>query len=876
MKKFSTLLENRRNQFIFSAFVISLFLSIASFIFYKNEVSNIITLKEKELKIISNSFSKQLTELIKDEFNDAYFISNDKILIDLLKTKSKNLDYLLKTLKTQHDYTTISITDLNGRIISSTEYNKLNSFLLNFIKKAITNKKIYTSDIYYCNLHKKIHLDFIAPIIEKNTVLGVMIFSLDPNERIYKLIQNLPTTYSSLETYIARKDGDSVTVISPLKFKKDAILQHKYSLKDKNSAIVKAVKGYTGFTSASDYRNVKIVAYVNYVPNTNWFMVTKIDEKEIYNQIFSESIIIISVTVILIMSVFAIFSLIYTFSQKNFYKNLYLSEQQFKITLKSIGDAVITTNKDGFIKFLNPVAENLTGWKFEEALNKKLYEVFKIINEDTKKEVKSPFDLVLSQGKVVGLANHTLLISKDGREIPIADSGAPILDEENQIKGVVLVFRDQTEERRIRKKIEESEARLNALINNRSDAIWSIDKNYNLIVCNEFFRSAYLAAYNFNLEVGVNLIDILSPELKEFWKPKYDEALSGKKVTFEFDEIILGKRHYFIVYLNPIYIDNEVTGISALSVDITKLKETQFALQSSEEKYRIISDLVSDYIFSTVVHEDGTVEHDWVAGSFEEITGYTFEEYENSGGWVAHLHPDDIEKDKEDMKKLLNNQKVITEVRTITKNNSIVWVRIFAQPYWDEKQKRVTKIFGAVQNINEAKLSSIALEESENKFSVAFNSSPVALSIQDEDNIFIDVNDAFCELTGYKKEEVIGKTGAELKLWVEKEEAKKINKIFEETGLIKNHEFLFRKKTGEIRKGIISAALIYINGKRADIATALDITEIKEKEEKIKEQLEELRRWYNLMLDREDRVIELKQEVNELLTSLGKNKKYNV
>ena len=127
--------------------------------------------------------------------------------------------------------------------------------------------------------------------------------------------------------------------------------------------------------------------------------------------------------------------------------DLQQTRQHLAITLKSIGDALISTNRQGEIVFMNPVAETLTGWTEAEARGKPLEAVFRIVNEETGEKVEDPVAKVLREGAVVGLANHTLLIARDGERRPIADSAAPIRDEKNEITGVVLVFRDQTRER---------------------------------------------------------------------------------------------------------------------------------------------------------------------------------------------------------------------------------------------------------------------------------------------------------------------------------------------------------------------------------------------------------------------------------------------
>lgn len=140
-------------------------------------------------------------------------------------------------------------------------------------------------------------------------------------------------------------------------------------------------------------------------------------------------------------------------------KKLRENERWLSTTLKSIGDAVITTDCTGRITFMNPVAEKLLEWRLEEVVNAPLTEVFRIVDMNTRKTVANPVDKVLLEGSIVGLANHTLLISKTGKEIPIDDSAAPIKDDRGHISGVVLVFRDVTERIRIEEALRQSQER---------------------------------------------------------------------------------------------------------------------------------------------------------------------------------------------------------------------------------------------------------------------------------------------------------------------------------------------------------------------------------------------------------------------------------
>src|SRR5437764_392981 len=122
--------------------------------------------------------------------------------------------------------------------------------------------------------------------------------------------------------------------------------------------------------------------------------------------------------------------------------------------LASIGDAVIATDTQARVTFLNSAAEALTGWPLADAAGRPLTEVFRVVNEQTRQPVEDPAAKVLRSGTVVGLANHTALLARDGREAPVDDCGAPIIDDRGAVAGVVLVFRDVSQ----RRPAEEAEA----------------------------------------------------------------------------------------------------------------------------------------------------------------------------------------------------------------------------------------------------------------------------------------------------------------------------------------------------------------------------------------------------------------------------------
>lgn len=156
------------------------------------------------------------------------------------------------------------------------------------------------------------------------------------------------------------------------------------------------------------------------------------------------------------------------------------NEEWLATTLKSIGDAVIATDTKGYVTLMNPVAETLTGWKLEDAVGKPLKEVFNIINEKTGKQVENPVKRVLREGVVVGLANHTILIAKDGTKKPIDDSGAPIKDDKGNLIGTVLVFRDITERKRAEEELRKYREHLEELVEVRTSELKEVNEQLQL------------------------------------------------------------------------------------------------------------------------------------------------------------------------------------------------------------------------------------------------------------------------------------------------------------------------------------------------------------------------------------------------------------
>ena len=199
-------------------------------------------------------------------------------------------------------------------------------------------------------------------------------------------------------------------------------------------------------------------------------------------------------------------------------------ERWFSTALKSIGDAVIATDDRGRVLFMNPVAEALTGWSDGEAHGKDLTEVFPIVNEATREPVENPVEKVLATGHIIGLANHTVLIARDGKEMPIDDSAAPILDDQGRVAGVILVFRDVAEKRHA----ELLNERLAAIVESSDDIIAS--KTLDGVLTSWNKGAERVLGYSADEVIGRHVSMLMPPELVEDMPKILDRIRRGEKV----------------------------------------------------------------------------------------------------------------------------------------------------------------------------------------------------------------------------------------------------------------------------------------------------------------------------------------------------------
>jgi len=267
---------------------------------------------------------------------------------------------------------------------------------------------------------------------------------------------------------------------------------------------------------------------------------------------------------------------------------LHNQKEKLRITLRSIGDAVITTDQSGNVTQMNPVAEQLTGWTLQEAQGISLKTIFPIIDASTRQPIQNPVDKVLETGETVYLSNHTTLIAKDDTEHQIADSAAPIRNDSGSILGMVLVFNDVSEQYRLRESLFEERLILREIIDASPDLIFLKDKNGVYLRCNNAFEEFFGASME--EIIGKTDFDFVDKDTAQFFRAK-DKIVLDSRTSQVNEEIVAypdGQKVLLETLKIPFDLSNkENSRLLGISRDITRQRQMENETRSSLQHLKL-------------------------------------------------------------------------------------------------------------------------------------------------------------------------------------------------------------------------------------------------------------------------------------------------
>lgn len=732
-------------------------------------------------------------------------------------------------------------------------------------------------DFFRSSQTGQIVLDIAVPVLNQNGVPeAVLILRVNPEEYLYPLIQSWPTLSQSAETLLVRREGEEVLFLNSLRFAPEAALNLRLPLSSQEEVpAVQAALGKVGEVEGRDYRGVEVLAVIRPVPGRLWSMVAKVDQAEVFEGMRLLGLAVGAFVALGVFLIALLAAFIFSNRQRLLYERLLRVErerreaqEEIRTTLYSIGDAVITTDREGRVTRMNPVAEALTGWREEEARGKPLPQVFRIIQEFTREEAENPVDRVLREGVVVGLANHTLLIARDGTERPIADSGAPVRGPRGEVIGVVLVFRDQTKERAVQRE----RALLHYAISKSLNEIYLFDAE------SLQFRFANEGALK---NLGYSLDDLLKMTPLEI-KPEFTEGsfrellqplLRDEKELLHFETLHRradGSLYPVDVQIQLLRYEGENLFLAVID-DITERKRIEQTLHENEAR------LEQAQALAHVGNWEIDLTRGVVWASTEAFRIYGLERTSP----VIPLElirqiPLDEERPRLDaaLDDLLAGRRgydLQFRIRRVS-DGAVRVVHSVARLERDEKGTPV-KIAGVLQDITERRQAEQALLESEERYRALFqNNHAVMMMIDPETGTIVDANPAAAAFYGWTVEELKRMKISQINILSEEDIRKEM--ALAKSQRRKHFVFQHRKKDGQVCDVEVFSGPIHFGGRTYLYSIVHDITERKRIEARVAEQLDELRRWHSATLGRESRILELKTEVNELCVAAGMPPRY--
>ena len=436
-------------------------------------------------------------------------------------------------------------------------------------------------------------------------------------------------------------------------------------------------------------------------------------------------------------------------------ESLQESREWLSTTLTSIGDAVITTDTEGLITFMNPVAQSLTGWSQEEAEGVSLKKVFTIVDERTGEPREDPASRVIRKNKVDSLDHDTLLIAKDGARIPIDDSAAPIKNNQGEIIGTVLVFRDISSRKRAEEEVRRAHEELDQIFNTAAGGMRVIDRDFNIIQVNETFST--ITGVSKEKAIGEKCYQVFHGPVCHTPHCCLTRILSGEKRIEEDIEKVRndGQKVFCLVVATPFRgPDGQVIGIVESFQNIDERKRMEELLRLAK----------------MVIENSPTVLFRWRAQKgwpvefvTENVSRLGYQPQELLDGKILYasiVHPEDLDRVRQEIREqsALGNRHFQQEYRIVTKDGAVRWVdaRTLAE-YGPDGQ--ICHYQGIIIDITERRQAEEALKfkKEQERLSAILDGNPIPAFVIDPEHRVVLWNRACESLTGVSKEQALGK-----------------------------------------------------------------------------------------------------------------------
>ena len=452
---------------------------------------------------------------------------------------------------------------------------------------------------------REVRVSAVAAVFDGGRTAGYLVLRRNPEDTIFPLLREWPTPSPSAETLLVTRDSEAMVYVTGLRHRNSAPMSLRVPMTNTSVAGVRALKvGRPVTVEGRDYRGVKVIARSELIPGTNWVLGAKIDRDEILAESRVRGLGIAGFTLLGTILAGLAVAVLYNRRQRHLFRNLFEAEQQrrreedeFRTTVYSVGDGIITTDEDARVRRMNPAAEAMTGWRESDARGLPCERVLGLVDE-------LPVTGVI---EAIRPGVLTTLVARDGTKRAVASSAAPLRGDDGEPRGMVVVFRDQTALQEKQLEVEaaldvaqSARQQLRAVVDSTTDLIAAVDTDYRFLNFNKAYADAFRRLFGPEIRPGDSMLEHLRhlPAQLESARETWGRALAGEHYTdaYEFSDPARERRTFELAF-NPIRdATGRIIGAVQSTRDVTDRIKVQRALAASESNLRELNEQLEQLV----------------------------------------------------------------------------------------------------------------------------------------------------------------------------------------------------------------------------------------------------------------------------------------
>jgi two-component system, cell cycle sensor histidine kinase and response regulator CckA len=695
------------------------------FLFFQTRQKELKSEAENYLAAIADLKVNQIFQWRNERIADGMLLQNNPPLVKAAElylkfpekgVQKRDLLIVLRSLKLKIGYESSILFDAKGkvRLAVSLYGDTIGDQAKSQWLEVINQRKVILSDLHQSGPFPGTHMDLMVPLFSQfrsdSSIIGVLMLRINPQVLLFQLIETWPTPSRTSETLLLKQDGDSIVYLNELRHK-NMLLTSRLPISNKQLPASMAVRGIQGVEEGIDYRGIPVLAAIQHIQDSPWYMIAKIDKEEIYEPLNSMERNVIIVMLLLILSASSIIGFWWRNQRVKFYRERYADElerqaliKHFDYIIKYANDGILLIDMNGKIVETNDQACRMYGYTQEELHH--LY-IRDLRSKKTRSQVENQLKQVEDQG---GLMFETEHLRKDGTVFPVEVSSRFI-----KIEGTKFyqsIIRDITERKRNEQVLQTAKEYAENLIQTANTIVVGLNTEGMITIFNR--AAEQITGYTREELENKNWFEVLVPKNRypEVWK-EFDRLLKGG-MPKSFENPILTKdgRERYIVWSNSeINEQGRIVGTVSFGLDITERKQSIEKISKSEERFKNLSDLAPQTIFETDEKGNITFANRQAFKTF----CYTEEDLINGINAIQMIAPQDRDKASINIKRRFKGEEMgPQEYLAIKKDGSTFPAILFANNII--QNNKPIGLSGLILDVTDLKHAEGALRLSEERF----------------------------------------------------------------------------------------------------------------------------------------------------------------